>query len=148
MWVSGLRGAMAYALALKSYYDFKTGNGDILLVLTMLISQATVVGAPILIHPIIELCGVKNLCENDFGTDVIEDSGMCTWLKRSINCLHEKTLKGIFDKESLIPSTPINYNHERNSRPPSSNLALSFATTGHAQIHSTDVSPSNIVPNS
>ncbi len=40
MWVSGLRGAMAYALALKSHYDLP--GGDVILTLTLIIAQTTV----------------------------------------------------------------------------------------------------------
>ena len=38
MWLSGLRGAMAYALSLCCYQDMINGNGDVILIVTLLIS--------------------------------------------------------------------------------------------------------------
>ena len=41
MWISGLRGAMAYALAMKSRLDFEV-EGNIMLLLTLLYALITV----------------------------------------------------------------------------------------------------------
>ncbi len=98
---------MAYALALKSYYDLSTGNGDVILTLTLIIAQATVIGVAALLHPLISVCDVKNLSPDATRTDVIDDSGLCTSLKKIILSIHENCLQPLFAKETLIPSTPL-----------------------------------------
>lgn len=40
MWIAGLRGAMAYALALKSSFDFE--KGPIMLIVTLIISFVSI----------------------------------------------------------------------------------------------------------
>jgi len=40
MWIAGLRGAMAYALALKSSFDFE--KGPIMLIATLIISFVSI----------------------------------------------------------------------------------------------------------
>ena len=42
MWIAGLRGAMAYALALKSTFDFE--KGPIMLVVTLIYAFISIVG--------------------------------------------------------------------------------------------------------
>ena len=93
---------MAYALALKSYYDLASGNGDVILILTLIISQMTVIGLSACLHPIIALCNVKNMSSADIGIDVIDDSGPCTSLKKIILGVHENCLLPIFSKDPLI----------------------------------------------
>jgi len=57
MWVSGVRGAMAYALAMKSVIDFK--NGDVMLIDTLFYSLVTVIFLGPVLKPLLEYCGVK-----------------------------------------------------------------------------------------
>ncbi len=42
MWIAGLRGAMAYALALKSTFDFE--KGPIMLIVTLIYAFMSIVG--------------------------------------------------------------------------------------------------------
>lgn len=51
MWIAGLRGAMAYALALKSTEDLPIG--PIILIDTLLYSFLTILGIGSILHPIL-----------------------------------------------------------------------------------------------
>lgn len=57
MLVSGVRGAMAYALAMKSVIDFK--NGDVMLLDTLFYSLITVIILGPVLKPLMEYCGVS-----------------------------------------------------------------------------------------
>jgi len=43
MWFSGLRGAIAFALAIRSLHDFEGGNGDVILTLTLIYALITII---------------------------------------------------------------------------------------------------------
>lgn len=57
MWFSGLRGAMAYALALKSVTDLKIG--PVILIDTLLYAFLTILGQGTILNPVLERLGVK-----------------------------------------------------------------------------------------
>ena len=57
MWFSGLRGAMAYALAMKASIDFK--HGPVMLLLTLLYSLFTILIIGSVLNPILTKCEVK-----------------------------------------------------------------------------------------
>jgi NhaP-type Na+/H+ or K+/H+ antiporter len=57
MWISGLRGAMAYALALKCSIDFPIG--PVILIDTLIYSFLSIVVMGSFIGPIAEKCDVK-----------------------------------------------------------------------------------------
>ena len=57
MWIAGVRGAMAYALAMKAVIDYK--NGDILLFDTLIYSYITVILLGPALKPLLEYLGVK-----------------------------------------------------------------------------------------
>lgn len=56
MWVSGVWGAMAYALAMKSVIDF--ANGDVMLIDTLVYALLTVIVLGPVLKPLLEYCGV------------------------------------------------------------------------------------------
>ena len=65
MWIAGLRGAMAYALAMESshnriFNDPSIGHhsGDVMLIVTILYSLYTILGVSSFLHPIMTRCGV------------------------------------------------------------------------------------------
>ena len=58
MWLAGLRGAMAYALALKSFFDFE--RGPIMLIVTLIYSFISILGVGTLMSPILEKLDVSN----------------------------------------------------------------------------------------
>lgn len=62
MWVSGLRGAMAYALALKSVTDLDIG--PVILIDTLLYSLFTILGIGSILNPLLDKLGVKNTAES------------------------------------------------------------------------------------
>ena len=52
MWLAGLRGAMAYALALKSTFDFE--KGPVMLITTLIYSFISILGVGSCMSPILE----------------------------------------------------------------------------------------------
>ena len=58
MWVSGLRGAMAYALALKSTFDFE--KGPIMLIVTLIYAVISIVGVGSFMNTILEKFDVSD----------------------------------------------------------------------------------------
>jgi len=67
MWVAGLRGAMAYALAMESsqnkIFNDPTNerySGDVMLVVTIIYSLFTILGIGSCLHPVMSKCEVIN----------------------------------------------------------------------------------------
>eukprot|EP00736_Rhodelphis_marinus_P003122 Rmarinus@m.22624 len=58
LWVAGLRGAIAFALALDAEEDFEE-HGRVILTMTTLIVMATVLGIGCIIHPAIDSLGCR-----------------------------------------------------------------------------------------
>jgi NhaP-type Na+/H+ or K+/H+ antiporter len=52
MWLAGLRGAMAYALALKSTFDFE--KGPIMLIATLIYAIISILGVGSFMTPILD----------------------------------------------------------------------------------------------
>ena len=57
MWLSGLRGAMAYALALKATADLDMG--PVILILTLIYAFVTILGIGSILNPILSKLDVK-----------------------------------------------------------------------------------------
>ena len=64
MWVSGLRGAMAYALALESLLDFPK-RGPVILIITLLYAFFSILGIGSIMHPILEKMDVMRKKDGD-----------------------------------------------------------------------------------
>jgi len=58
MWISGLRGAMAYALALKAMVELEVGGA--ILIATLIYAMITILLIGSALNPILEMMGVKN----------------------------------------------------------------------------------------
>lgn len=65
MWIAGLRGAMAYALAMESAHSSIFNNpelgkfsGDVMLIVTIFVSLFTILGVSSFLNPIMNRCGV------------------------------------------------------------------------------------------
>ena len=67
MWIAGLRGAMAYALALESFHDYSTGK--VMLVITMIYALFSVLVIGSIFNPIITYLGVEKT-EEDLQTQI------------------------------------------------------------------------------
>jgi len=59
MWIAGLRGAMAYALALDCNNKVSEGGGQILIV-TLIYALFTILGISSILHPVMNKCEVTN----------------------------------------------------------------------------------------
>ena len=72
MWIAGLRGAMAYALALESVNDYPSGK--VMLVITLIYSLFSVFIIGSIYNPIITYMGVEK-SDEDLQTQIqIDDS--------------------------------------------------------------------------
>jgi len=58
MWLGGLRGAMAYALAMKSSFDFE--KGPIMLIVTLIYAFISILLVGSLLYPILTKLDVCN----------------------------------------------------------------------------------------
>ena len=63
MWLAGLRGAMAYALALKCATDLELG--PVILIDTLLYAFVTILGVGSILNPILSKLGVKRKVDDD-----------------------------------------------------------------------------------
>jgi NhaP-type Na+/H+ and K+/H+ antiporter len=57
MWISGLRGAMAYALAIQSIFDYGEA-GRVMLYITLIYSLISILFIGSMLHPILSVCDV------------------------------------------------------------------------------------------
>lgn len=72
MWIAGLRGAMAYALALESFVDYSTGK--VMLVITLIYALFSVLVIGSIFNPIIAYIGIEKT-EEDLQTQLeLDDS--------------------------------------------------------------------------
>ena len=71
MWFSGVRGSMAFALAIKSKDDF-IENGPIFLLLTLLFSFLSIIYSSLFMHYTLKKCDMNIVCE----ADNFEDSSL------------------------------------------------------------------------
>ena len=98
MWVSGLRGAMAYALALKSTQDLAIG--PVILIDTLIYAFITILGVGSVLNPILERLGVKRTQTET--NDELNDNGQQPEETRT--CAHRvKNRVRKFDNEYFSP---------------------------------------------
>lgn len=106
IWLSGLRGAVAYALSLESYYDFHKGNGDVILLLSIIIAQFTIIGLSTILYPIIGCLNVQSNGLEDNKINSIKNSGLITKVKILLEKFHNKILmpvfSGVSDSKGII----------------------------------------------
>lgn len=81
MWISGLRGAMAYALAMEAAIDFD--NGTIILSMSLLYAMFTILIQASILNPILDKCDVKNTGDN-VKMEIATGQGCFNNLKRRI----------------------------------------------------------------
>lgn len=91
MWVAGLRGAMAYALALKCVAPFGE-MGRVILLVTLLYAFLTILGVGSVLHPILTWADVKRKeIDPDAESEFYESQQGC--------CLRLKTRMAKFDHD-------------------------------------------------
>ena len=95
MWIAGLRGAMAYALALKSATDLELG--PVILIDTLLYAFITILGVGSILNPILSKLGVKRKV-NDEAVEHEPSNSCATRLKRSISNFDSRYFSPIFIK--------------------------------------------------
>lgn len=93
---------MAYALALESFLIFSKGNGDVMLLLSMILIQGTVILVATLLYPIVRCLDLKSTGHEDVRINPIENSGPITKLKQKLADFHANVLKPIFSDGLLI----------------------------------------------
>lgn len=71
MWLAGLRGAMAYALALESHRDYGV-IGKVMLVITLIYSLFSVLFIGSILSPLLSYIGVEK-SDEDLRTQIAED---------------------------------------------------------------------------
>ena len=104
MWFSGLRGAMAYALALKSVTDLKIG--PVILIDTLIYAFITILGIGSILNPVLERLGVKRT-EADRADELNNNDDDLTspaQARREHSCAHKmKSRVRKFDNEYFSP---------------------------------------------
>ena len=100
MWISGLRGAMAYALALKATTELAIG--PIILIDTLIYALLTILGIGSVLNPILEKLGVKRNPEehemNDLGAPRREDRNCCQRMKSRVRLFDNEVFSPLFIK--------------------------------------------------
>jgi sodium/hydrogen exchanger 8 len=114
MWIAGLRGAMAYALAMESAHSGIFNNpaidkhsGDVMLVVTIYYSLFTILGISSFLHPIMTKSGVTSGTKaDDEKTEIEQDlidsidrkkEARCCWgLKRTLVRFNKRYLLPLF----------------------------------------------------
>ena len=106
MWISGLRGAMAYALALKCATDLAIG--PVILIDTLLYALFTILGIGSILNPILERLGVKRNAADDAAEELTErmneangnvPRNCCSKLKKRIRHFDNETFSPLFIKD-------------------------------------------------
>ena len=96
MWLSGLRGAMAYALALKCATDLAIG--PVILIDTLIYSMLTILGIGSILNPVLDRMGVKQTEEDSNNKQEPETN------TRPPNCCQRiKTRIRYFDNDTFAP---------------------------------------------
>ena len=101
----GLRGATNYVLSLTSTYYFTGTNGDIMLVINVIITQITIIGFGFLLNPIVYCAKLTSSGFEEIRADPIGNSGIIGKIKVKIALFHENKLKAIFHEGLLDKGT-------------------------------------------
>ena len=105
MWISGLRGAMAYALALKCATDLVIG--PVILIDTLLYALFTILGIGSVLNTILERLDVKRKPEDDAAEELNErmkeaegrPKNCCSRFKTSVRHFDNETFSPLFIKD-------------------------------------------------
>jgi NhaP-type Na+/H+ or K+/H+ antiporter len=104
-WLSGLRGAMAYALALKAAVTLPLG--PVILIFTLLYSFLTILIVGSILNPVLAKCDVKRktLSPEALAAIELEDEGRqgcCVRFKRTLAEFDHEHFSPLFIKDPLV----------------------------------------------
>lgn len=99
MWFSGLRGAMAYALALQASQQIE--NGNVILVTTLVYSLITILGIATFLHPILQKMDVQNKPKDQaaLALEEAETDNCSNRLKKSLSDFNNYQFSPLFIKD-------------------------------------------------
>ena len=103
MWISGLRGAMAYALALKSVQYLEIG--PVILIDTLIYAFITILGIGSILNPILSKLDVKRKEDIGFvGQDREEEvrQDICSRMKRNLQYFDNLYFAPLFIKDAKM----------------------------------------------
>ena len=98
MWIAGLRGAMAYALALDSSKEGESGK--VMLIITLLYALFTILGVSSFLNPIMEKCQVTN---SDPSEGPVPTQSVVSFINRNTRVSRFKRIFANFDKYYFSP---------------------------------------------
>lgn len=98
LWFAGVRGAMAFALALKSKTDFEAGKS--FLMITLIFTSFTLIYSSIFLDLVIRKCNIIQYSEGKVDDDKKTDIDCFNRFKNFIGGLNEKYLKAIASRDS------------------------------------------------
>lgn len=111
MWLAGLRGAMAYALALKCTKDLEIG--PVILIDTLIYAFITILGVGTILNPILNKLGVKRkevIDDGGVGLEIGNDdlqAGFAKRMKAKLSTFNARVIAPIFinmqSNESDVP---------------------------------------------
>jgi NhaP-type Na+/H+ or K+/H+ antiporter len=107
MWFGGLRGAMAYALALEASVTFGSPVGPCILVTTLVYSLITVLGLGSVLHPVLTWADVKRKKEEESHSETDNTSNR---LKKNLSYFDTEYFAPLFIKDT---ETVLNRNQGR-----------------------------------
>jgi sodium/hydrogen exchanger 8 len=107
MWFGGLRGAMAYALALEASVTFGSPVGPCILVTTLVYSLITVLGLGSVLHPVLNWADVKRKKEEESHSETDNTSNR---LKKNLSYFDTEYFAPLFIKDT---ETVLNRNQGR-----------------------------------
>jgi NhaP-type Na+/H+ or K+/H+ antiporter len=110
LWFSGVRGAMAFALAIKSKVDLP-GAGPIFLVLTLIIISFTLVYSTLFLDSTIKSCDLIDVCNADnFEDSALIQKSCFISFKEKMKIISDKYLKPLVQRENLEDNQRENLN--------------------------------------
>ena len=101
MWIAGLRGAMAYALALKAANELPVPVGQIILIDTLIYAFITVIGIGSFLNPLLSKLDVKRKETSEFEDEQSEDENhksCCSGFKNRVRRFDNEYFSPLFIK--------------------------------------------------
>ena len=108
LWFAGSRGAMAFALSIKSRIDFPDA-GNIFLVLTLIVASFTLIYSALFLNFVLKNCGLIDFCVADNFDDSSFGKKNCfDKFKRKISLFNKNYLKRFVKKTTASEESLVN----------------------------------------